>query len=171
MRLRILISLSALLPSLLQTVWAQSANDLFHGGAQFYLSNNIPGALEQAENGLRLYPEDVKLKKLEELLKRQNQQNQNQKQDQQQQKQQQANPPPEKKDQNQPEPQPAQKPSGKEKKPEPNEKPESSPASAAGKMTPQEAKQMLDSQKNNEMLLPVSRKQKASDQERPVKDW
>jgi hypothetical protein len=38
-------------------------------------------------------------------------------------------------------------------------------------MSPQEAKQLLDSQKNNEMMLPVSRKEKSSDQQRPLKDW
>jgi hypothetical protein len=38
-------------------------------------------------------------------------------------------------------------------------------------MTPQEAKQLLDSQRNDELLLPVSRKQKPVDQEGPIKDW
>ena len=61
------------------------AGDFFNGGAQFYISNNIPSALEKVEGGLKIYPDDVKLKKLEELLKQQqqsqssqSQQNQNQ---------------------------------------------------------------------------------------------
>ena len=163
MRLRTLICLSALLSSLSPPARAQSADDLFHGGAQLYLSNNISGALGQVENGLKLYPDDVKLKKLEELLKRQNQQ--------QQQQQQQTGQSQGQKDQNQPQPSPSQKPAGQEKKPGANEKPESSKAHAAGEMTPEEAKQLLDSQTDDELMLPVSRKQQAADQQRPIKDW
>src|ERR1051325_3084319 len=60
-------------------------DDFFHGGAMAYLSNNIPAALERVTNGLAIYPNDEKLKKLEELLKQQQQQNQQQQnQDQQQ---------------------------------------------------------------------------------------
>src|SRR5215469_13166535 len=70
--------------------------DFFNSGAQFYVSNNIPDALKRVETGLKIYPDDVKLKKLEELLKQQQQQqqqqqNQNQQQQQQQQKQNQQN--------------------------------------------------------------------------------
>ena len=165
MRLRILICLSALLSPLSPAARAETADDMFHGAAQSYLSNNIPAALGQVENGLKLYPDDVKLKKLEELLKRQNQQQQQQQQKQSSQSQAQ-------KDQNQPQPQPAQKPSGQQKNgSKPEEQPETSQARAAGQMSPQEAKQLLDSQKNNEMMLPVSRKEKSSDQQRPLKDW
>jgi Ca-activated chloride channel family protein len=42
---------------------------------------------------------------------------------------------------------------------------------AAGQMTPKEAKQLLDSQKDKDMMLPVSRKQEPSDQQRVVRDW
>jgi hypothetical protein len=167
MRLRILISLSALLPSLLQTVWAQSADDLFHGGAQFYLSNNIPGALEQVENGLKLYPDDVKLKKLDELLKRQNQdqkQNQNQQKDQQKDQ--------KKAEQKQSEPQQAKPSAGEEKNPsKPDQDQKQGQASAAGEMTPQEAQRLLDSQKDDELMLPVSRKDKPTGSQRPIRDW
>jgi hypothetical protein len=38
-------------------------------------------------------------------------------------------------------------------------------------MTPQEAKQLLDAQKNDEMLMPVSRKDKPVDQQKVLKDW
>ncbi len=82
-----------------QNVGAQGApaDDFFNSGAQFYISNNIPSALEKTEEGLKFYPSDEKLKKLEELLKQQQQQQQQQNQQQnqqnqsQQQKQQQKN--------------------------------------------------------------------------------
>jgi len=41
------------------------AEDFFNGGAQLYISNNIPAALERVEMGLKTYPADEKLKKLE----------------------------------------------------------------------------------------------------------
>ena len=85
MTLRLLISLSLLLAW--QAARAQTAEDFFNGGAQLYISNNIPSALERVEGGRKLYPDDVKLKKLEELLKQQqqsqSQQNQQQQQNQQ----------------------------------------------------------------------------------------
>ena len=61
----------------------KSADEFFHGGAMQYLSNNIPAALDFVTNGLMQFPDDGKLKKLEELLKQQQQnQQQQQKQDQ-----------------------------------------------------------------------------------------
>jgi Ca-activated chloride channel homolog len=96
MRLPLLISLSLLLFAT-QAIRAQfaAADDFFNSGAQFYISNNIPSALEQVEAGLKMYPDDGKLKKLEELLKQkqqqQQQQNQQQQQDQQQKQQDQKN--------------------------------------------------------------------------------
>jgi Ca-activated chloride channel homolog len=88
MRLPLLINLSLLLFAA-PAVRAQfaPADDFFNHGAQFYISNNIPSALEQVEAGLKIYPDDGKLKKLEELLKQQQQQQQQQNQQQQDQKQ------------------------------------------------------------------------------------
>jgi Ca-activated chloride channel family protein len=88
MTLRLLISLSLLLLAW-QKVNAQlaPAEDFFNGGAQLYISNNVPAALEKVELGRKIYPEDEKLKKLEELLKQQQQQQQNQQQNQDQSKQ------------------------------------------------------------------------------------
>src|SRR5208283_166959 len=92
MRLLLLISLSLLFLSW-QPARAQvaPADDFFHTGAQFYISNNIPQAKEAVSTGLKLYPDDEKLKKLDELLKQQqqsqssqSQQNQQQSQDKQQ---------------------------------------------------------------------------------------
>ena len=71
MRLRLLINLSLALSAVLSASAqiAQTSLNFFNSGAQLYISNNIPAALERTENGLKLYPDDVKLKKLEELLK------------------------------------------------------------------------------------------------------
>ena len=86
---------NSLLPLLLvfaaQKICAQTAEDFFNGGAQFYISNNIPSALEKTESGLKIYPNDEKLKKLEELLKQQQQQNQQNQNQQNQSQQQQKN--------------------------------------------------------------------------------
>ena len=67
------------------------ADNFFNSGAQLYISNNIPSALEQVENGLKTYPNDVKLKKLEELLKQQQQSQSQQNQQKQQNQQNQSN--------------------------------------------------------------------------------
>src|SRR6185503_18934205 len=85
MPLRLLLSLSLLLLALPATL-AQTAEDFFHGGAMFYLSNNIPKAKEEVASGLKLFPDDMKLKKLEELLNQQQQSQSNQQQQQQEQK-------------------------------------------------------------------------------------
>jgi hypothetical protein len=38
-------------------------------------------------------------------------------------------------------------------------------------MNPEQAKQLMDQQKADEMLLPNSRKGKPRDQSHPIKDW
>ena len=87
---RRLISLSLLLFAW-QKAAAQlaPAEDFFNSGAQLYISNNIPAALDRVELGLKTYPADEKLKKLEQLLKQQQQQQQQNQQQQNQQNQQQ----------------------------------------------------------------------------------
>jgi hypothetical protein len=85
MRLLLPTSVSLLLLSW-QNASAQfaPADNFFNSGAQFYISNNIPQALESTEAGLKIYPGDEKLKKLEALLKQQQQQQQSQQNQQQQ---------------------------------------------------------------------------------------
>jgi Ca-activated chloride channel family protein len=80
MRLSLPISLSLLLLLSWQPAHAQlaPADVFFNSGAQFYLSNNIVQAKQAVEAGLKNYPGDEKLKKLEQLLKQQSQQNQQQ---------------------------------------------------------------------------------------------
>jgi outer membrane biosynthesis protein TonB len=183
--LPIQISVSLLLAAL--AARAQTAEDFFNSSAQFYISNNIPSALEKTEGGLKIYPDDAKLKKLEELLKQRQQSQQQQSQQNQQQSPSQKNPNLQKPDQNQPQKkQPSQNQSGQPKDQQPPEpKPADSsgkpdeekkdgqeaPASAAKEMSPEEAKQLLDAQKGNEQLLQLQPPEKPRDNQKPVKDW
>src|ERR1041385_2368943 len=139
---------------------AQTADDIFHDGAVNYFSNNIPKALEVVTNGRAIFPDDIKLKNLEELLKQQSQQqqqqqqskNDQQKQDEkkdQQSKQDQQNQSKDQKDQQKQGQQQAQSKS----KPEDKEKDEKAQSMQAHAMTPQEAKQLLDAQKGDEQVL------------------
>ncbi|HZL13872.1 MAG TPA: hypothetical protein VFC85_06975 [Verrucomicrobiae bacterium] len=182
-----------------QTVCAQLAppDDFFNNGAQFYISNNIPAALERTESGLKLYPDDEKLQKLEKLLKQQQQkQNQQQQQQKNQQNQKassqknssgQKNQPPQnsqgQKNQNeQPQKSAEQKKEDQQKQAEQqksaaekngekkDETAEGQPAKPR-QMTPQEAKRLLDSQKGDEKLLQLKPPEKPEDHQRPVKDW
>lgn len=166
-------------------VCAQSADDFFNTGAQAYLTNNTATAREQVDKGLKLYPNDIKLKKLDQLLKQQKQQQQQQNQkNQQQQNQSQQNQSQskedqkkqqnqkkqdeqkkqdqEKKDQQKQEQQQQQK---QDKNDEKQQKEEPKP----GEMSPDEAKKLLDSQKSDEKLLPANQNKQAD--RRHLKDW
>jgi hypothetical protein len=167
-----------------QKICAQPApaDDFFNGGAQLYISNNIPAALEKTEGGLKLYPNDEKLKKLEELLKQQqqNQQSQSQQQKQDQQKNQQPNQQ-QQNSQSQKKPDEQKQDQSGQKKDEPQKSPEQKTAdekqngegqtNAPGQMTPSEAKRLLDAQKGDEQLLQLKPKGKPQDNQKPVKDW
>ena len=168
---RLPISLSLLLLSA-SAVWAQqkTADDFFHGGAMGYLSNNIPAALEVVTNGRALYPDDVKLKKLEELLKQQQQQQQQQNQQNQDQKQQQQDQQQSKNDQQkqqQQQQQQQQQKSGGEQKKEQGGEQKPQPA----QMTPAQAERLLDSQKGEESALVFKPAARPEDQNRKFKDW
>ena len=187
MRSLLLIILSLTLLKI-QAAWAQPADEFFNTGAHFYISNNIPQALESVEGGLKLYPNDVKLKKLEELLKQQSQQQQqqnqqqqnqqNQKNQQNQQNQQQSQP-----KQQQQQNQQAQNQSEQQKKQQQaqsstgqsNEKQggqnEQTQAMASNQMTPEEARRLLDAQKGNEQFLQLKPQGKPRNDQQPIKDW
>lgn len=173
---------------------AQSADDFFNGGAQFYISNNIPDALNKVETGLKTYPDDVNLKKLEELLKQQqqqqnqqNQQQQNQqnKQNQQQnknsqsqqsqsQQQQQQNKQQDQQKQNQQNSQQQQQNQQQQQAQEQNSKNNQNAAqqgAQAQAMTPEEAKRLLDAQKGNEQILRYQPKGQPQNANPVVKDW
>ncbi len=54
---------------------------------------------------------------------------------------------------------------------ESDQKPPQEAATPAGQMTPEQAAQLLDSQKGEEMMLPANPKGKPADRARPRKDW
>ena len=197
---RLRISLSLLLLCVAPKAGAQlaPAEDFFNSGAQAYISNNIPAALERVEMGLKTYPDDVKLKKLEELLKQKNQQQQQQQNQQQQknqsqqqksddQKKQQQNQQQknsddqkkqdeqkqsdQKKDEQQKQPE-QQKPADEKKNGDKleNQTGEGQPVKP-GEMTKEEAKRLLDAQKGNEQIFQLKPDGKPRDPNRPVKDW
>ena len=164
-------------------VSAQSADDFFHTGAQAYLTNNTASAREQVDKGLKLYPNDIKLKKLDQLLKQQKQQQQQKNQQQQSQSQQnqsQSNQEQqkkkdqekkdeekkqdqEKKDQQKQDQQDQKQDKNDEKQPPKDQQP------TPGEMSPDEAKKLLDSQKSDEKLLPAN--QNKPGDRRHLKDW
>jgi hypothetical protein len=169
--------------------FAETADDVFHDGAVNYLSNNIPKALEVVTNGRALFPDDLKLKKLEELLKQQSQQQQQQQQKDEQQKQDeqkdQQSKPDQKDEQKKKDEEKSQKQSDKkeqEKKPDQPQAKQSGEKSqekdedkqqplAAHAMTPQEAKQLLDAQKGDEKVLQFMPQGEPKRRERMLKDW
>jgi Ca-activated chloride channel family protein len=144
---------------------AQTADDFFNGGAQLYISNNIPLALTNTENGLKLYPNDEKLQKLEKLLKQQQQsQSQSQQNQQKQQQQNQQNQSSDQKNQQQSQKQNPQKPEDQ------TAQKQNAQNADAEKMTPEEAKHLLDSQKEDEQVL-TWKPPKPQQNNQPSKDW
>ena len=194
MRLPILISLSLVLFAW-QSAIAQlaPADDFFNSGAQFYISNNIPAALQKVETGLKIYPDNVKLKKLEQLLKQQqkqqkkNQKNQQKKQQQQQKNQQssqknrqsQQQKQQQKQQQNQSQKQKAQqkkqqqKSSAAQKKQAQEQKKKAGQKQPLkpGQMTPNEAKRLLNQLKGNEQMLQLKPKAKPNENQNTIEDW
>lgn len=181
---RFLISLSLALFAGL-AAHAQNADDFFNSGAQFYISNNIPAALEKTESGLKLYPDNMKLKKLEELLKqRQRQQNQKQKQqnqsqqqnsssrkNQKQQKQQQQEQHKQNQSQRKKKPQQAQSAANQSKEKQNGQKEPAPPMAGKQQMSPKEAKRLLDAQKGNEQFLRLKPKVPPRNSQQPIEDW
>lgn len=197
MKLRHLISLNLLLLAALAAS-AQTAGDFFDGGAQLYISNNIPAALEKTETGLKLYPDDVKLKKLEELLKQQqqsqsqpqqnqqnqknqqsqsqqNQQNQQNKsqqnQSQQQQSQNQSQQNQQRQNQQNQQQQSQQNQSQQQQAQQAQQKAGEQNGEQANVMTPQDAKRLLDAQKDNEQFLQMAPKGNPQNENQAIKDW
>ena len=144
---------------------ALAPEDFFHDGAVNFLSNNIPKALQVVTNGRALYPDDIKLKKLEELLKQQQQQQDQKQQDQQQQQQSQQ-----KKEQQEQQQQQASQSEQKEDKQAEEQKGQEQKV-APSQMTPEEAKRLLDAHKGNEKPLQFRPEGKPRDPNRPFKDW
>jgi Ca-activated chloride channel family protein len=192
--LSLLIS-SSLLWLTAYTALAQNADDFFNGGAQLYISNNIPDALQKVETGLKSYPDDVKLKKLEELLKQQqqqqNQQNQQQQNQQNKQNQSQQN----KNSQNQQSQAQQQQQQNKQQQDQQKQNQQNSQqqqqnqqqqaqqqnaqnqqnaaqqAQQGRAMSPEEAKRLLDAQKGNEQVLRYQPKGQPQNVNPAIKDW
>jgi outer membrane biosynthesis protein TonB len=167
---RLPISLSLLLLLALPAAFGQTADDYFHFGAVSYLSNNIPQALQTVTNGRALYPDNIKLKKLEELLKQQQQQQQQQNQQDQQKKDQQSKndqQKQDKKDQQQQKDQQKQQ----QNPDKPKEQKSEQQQARAAQMTPQQAQRLLDTEKGSEQVLWFKPEGKPEDANKPVKDW
>lgn len=166
---------------MLHKAGAQSADDFFHSGARSYLSNNVAGAQKEVDQGLKLFPDDIKLKKLDELLKQKQQQQQQQEQNQQQQQNQSQQNQSKQNQQQQKQKQDQQQQQKEEKKQQEQSKQQQEQQKQAGKekeqqaqareMTPDQAKQLMDQEKADEMLLPATRKEKPHNLEHPLKDW
>jgi hypothetical protein len=190
MKLRLLISLNLLLLFFaMQKICAQlmSADDYFNDGAQFYISNNIPDALKKTENGLKLFPDNVKLQQLEKLLKQQQQSQSQQKKQQQNQQNQKSNSQRNKSQQqksqqnqnsqaqnqqrqNQQSQNQKQQQAQSKQSQEKSDDKKNQQANAQA-MTPREAKQLLDAQKGDEQVLQLKPKGRPENPNRPVKDW
>jgi len=164
---------------------AQTAEDYFHRGAQFYVFGEKTNAVVEVATGLQKFPDDQKLRALAEILakeeeeqkqqqqQQQNQDQKNQDQQKQQQDQQQANQDrkneQEKKDQEKKDQQQAQS-SGDQKDKE-DQKGEPAQPMQAHAMTPQEAQQLLDAQKGEEQFLQLRPAEKQARRQRLLKDW
>lgn len=70
------------------SVWGQTSEDYFHGGAQNFIHSDLQKAISEVQAGLNQYPDDPKLNALMQMLQEeQEKQKQQQNQDQQQQEQ------------------------------------------------------------------------------------
>jgi len=159
---------------------AQTAEDHFHRGAQYYVFGEKTNAVVEVTTGLQKFPNDEKLRELAEILakeqeeQKQQQQNQDQKnQDQkQQQDQQQASQDqkdqPEKKDQDKKD---QQTQSSGDQNDKEDQKGEPAQPMQAHAMTPQEAQQLLDAQKGEEQFLQLKPAEKPERRQRLLKDW
>ena len=130
---------------------------------------------------LKTYPDDVKLKKLEELLKQKNQQQQQQNQQKQQQNQSQQQKSDSQKNQQeqkqnfQEQPKQDEQQKQQEQQKSDGEKPDKPDAQAQpvkpGELTKDEAKRLLDAQKDNEQILQMKPQAKPRNPDQPVRDW
>jgi Ca-activated chloride channel family protein len=165
--------------------------DFFHHGAQYYVHGKKPEAVNEIMTGLRIYPTNQLLNGMFQLLqkeeekqqqqqdqqkqdqeKQQQQKQQDQKQQDQQQQQQQQQEQQQKEQQQQDQQKDQKQGQGRDAKgSEGEQKDDGDKKAVPGEMTPQEAKQLLDSQKGEEKLLPANSKEKPRDPSKPIKDW
>jgi len=191
--LRILISLSLLIVG--DIAKADTADDYYHRGAQHYVFNEKEEAKLEVETGQLLFPTDPKLNSLASLLKKEEEQKeqQNQKQDQKERQQKQdqkknQEKSEDQKKQEQEQQQQEQKKADEQKAKEQQQagkKPDQKPESAGNpenknaqpnqqmevRMTPQQAKQLLDTQKDDERMMIFLPESKTNRANRVFKDW
>jgi len=162
---------------------AQTADDHFHRGAQYYVFGRKTNAIVEVVTGLKKFPEDEKLKALAEVLakeeekqqpqQQQQQQNQDQKkeEEQKQQEQQQSNRDQQQQQENKDQQQNQQQSASGEQKDDKQQDAESAATQTARRMTPQEAQQLLDAQKGEEKLLQFKPAEPLERRQRVLKDW
>jgi hypothetical protein len=175
---------------------ADTAEDYFHRGAQRYVFDEPDKARVEVKIGLAQYPDDPKLKKLAKLLKLDEdaQQQQASKQQKQDQNQPEEKPDPSEQEQKQKQEQAQQKEDqqkdaaggdqqkdqAKQDKEQGNDKGDkqsgeqeqaSQAPAVAGQMTPQQAQQLLDSQKGQEKALIFVPAKRNDSKNRVFKDW
>lgn len=171
---------------------ADTAEDYFHRGAQRYVFDEPDKARVEVKIGLAQYPDDPKLKKLAKLLKLDEEDQQASKQQKQDQKQPEEKPDSSKQDQNQDEAKQKedkekdapggdqQKDQAKQDKQEDKSQGDEQSGSQGetnqvqavpGQMTPQQAQQLLDSQKGQEKALIFVPAKRNESKNRVFKDW
>lgn len=138
----------------------------FHPAAGLYIHGDSAGASNLVEKGLSLYPDDGKLKRLKELLEKQQEQQQDQENQDQQQNDQEQDPQeqdPQQDDQSENEENPQQEEDqGQEPQPEPQE---------AEQMSEDEAKQLLDAMRQEEKNKRLQLHPVMGDPVNVDKDW
>ena len=198
--LSLLAALCFALGLMASIAWAQQdSSTFFHQGARHFLATNEAAQAKLAvTNGLKMFPNDEKLKKLWELLNQQQQQQQQnkddkseqqdkkdqssdeqkskdqQKQDKEKQEQQKKEQEKQKQDQGskQDKQQDEEKKGQQGEKGEEQKEGEGAPQSAkAMRMTPQQAMQLLEALKGEEKAMPFRPIVKTNRQERIFKDW
>ena len=144
---------------------AQNADVFFHSGAQIYIAGNVEKAVGTRREGLRRFPEDERIEELLRKIKeRQQDQQQSQQQDQQQ-SQQQGEQQNESEQDRQNDENPGELESERESEDQAEPQPEE------GRLTPEEARRLLDAMRDREEEAQERHKVKVSGPEYKGKVW
>ncbi|MBK35278.1 MAG: hypothetical protein CME26_07065 [Gemmatimonadetes bacterium] len=144
---------------------AQNADVFFHSGAQIYIAGNVEKAVATLREGLRRFPEDERIEELlRKIEERQQGQQQSQQQDQQQ-SQQQGEQQNESEQDRQNDENPGESESERESEDQAEPQPEE------GRLTPEEARRLLDAMRDREEEAQERHKVKVSGPEYKGKVW
>ena len=144
---------------------AQNADVFFHSGAQIYIAGNVEKAVATLREGLRRFPEDERIEELlRKIEERQQDQQQSQQQDQQQ-SQQQGEQQNESEQDRQNDENPGESESERESEDQAEPQPEE------GRLTPEEARRLLDAMRDREEEAQERHKVKVSGPEYKGKVW